>query len=92
MALKVLLSIIRYNWDYNRHVASDINIKKNLPDKSFVQLERRRSAEMCYPVKVWKQHGRVFSKWPLVDTIALWARSCDAICAALCQLGGDITK
>ena len=46
---------------------------------------------MCYPVKVW-QHGKVFSKWPLVDTIALWARSCDAICAALCQLGGDITK
>ena len=28
MALKVLLSIIWYNWDYNRHVASDINIKK----------------------------------------------------------------
>ena len=30
---------------------------------------------MCYPVKNWKQHGKVFSKWPLVDTIALWARS-----------------
>ena len=60
MALKVLLSIIWYNWDYNRHVASDINIKKTYQIRVLSSWKRGDLERCVIQWRVWSSMEKFF--------------------------------